>query len=442
MFAVLAGWLVVDSARVEREHGFLFAGGKINQVLPNDEILRLAKENQYEIFDYRDQVVCPGFVNSHMHQYGVLSHGMTPKITIRNFESFLEDYWWPDLENKVSLKHVLATTFYTAMESLESGVVSIFDVLEAPLAEEGVLIEQGKVLEKMGMRAIVSLESSERISSDNGRRCLSENKGAIRYFQENSRLIRGAVSAHTTFSCSDSFIEEAVMTAKGEDAIFHFHLSESSFEPDVLKSRRQVLPAELYCRLGALYDRTLASQCVKVNEKEIELLAKTNTCVSHMPISNCEVGGGIAPVPKMLDAGIPVGLGSDGYVNDFFSVMRAAFLIHKAHLESTTVMPARLVFKMATEMGSRCMGYHGGTLNEGAAADFIVMADLWPTEITRDNIYDQIVVYGKKEFIKHVFIAGNMVYNSDKNNDQMGRTTLQQLKLMSHELWEQQKTCK
>ena len=64
MFAVLAGWLVVDSARAAREHGFLFAGGKINQVLPNDEILRLAKENQYEIFDYRDQVICPGFVNS------------------------------------------------------------------------------------------------------------------------------------------------------------------------------------------------------------------------------------------------------------------------------------------------------------------------------------------------------------------------------------------
>ena len=92
MFAVLAGWLVVDSARAEKDYGFLFVDGLINQVLPNDEILRLAKENQYEIFDYRDQVVCPGFVNSHMHQYGVLSHGMTPKITIRNFESFLEDY--------------------------------------------------------------------------------------------------------------------------------------------------------------------------------------------------------------------------------------------------------------------------------------------------------------------------------------------------------------
>ena len=79
MFAVLAGWLVVDSARAAREHGFLFAGGKINQVLPNDEILRLAKENQYEIFDYRDQVICPGFVNSHMHQYGVKCPKTAPR---------------------------------------------------------------------------------------------------------------------------------------------------------------------------------------------------------------------------------------------------------------------------------------------------------------------------------------------------------------------------
>ncbi len=438
MFAVLAGWLVVDSDRAEKDYGFLVSEGRIYRTLPNDELLRLAAENQYEVFDYRDQVLCPGFVNSHMHHYGVLSHGMVPKITIKSFESFLEDYWWPDLENKVSLQHVLSTTFYTAMESLESGVVSIFDVLEAPLAEKGTLIEQGKVLEEMGMRAIVSLESSERISLENGRKCLSENIDAIRYFQESSNLIRGAVSTHTTFTCGDSFIEEAVRAAKNEGAILHFHLSESSFEPKGLLSKRQLLPVELYSRLGALNEKTLASQCVKVNEKEIEILAKTNARVSHMPISNCEVGGGVAPVPEMLAAGICVGLGSDGYVNDFFSVMRAAFLIHKAHLESTTVMPANLVFKMATEMGAKCMGYSGGRLNEGAAADFIVMDDLWPTEINSGNIYDQIVVYGKKEFVKNVFIAGKLVYNRDESKAEAKRAALEQLKSMSRKLWEQQ----
>lgn len=438
MYAVLAGWLVIDSSRVEKDYGFIVSDGRISQVLQNDALLRLAVEDQLEVKDYRRQVVCPGFVNAHMHQYGVLSHGMTPKITIKSFESFLSDYWWPDLENKVTLEHVLLTTYFTAAESLESGVVSIFDVLEAPLSESGTLIEQGKLLEKMGMRAVVSLESSERISAGNGRRCLSENRDAIRYFQQNSELVRGAVSTHTTFTCGDSFIEEAVQIAKDENATLHFHLSESSFEPKSLIAKRNLLPTELYRRLGALNERTLASQCVKVNNEEIEILATTNARVSHMPISNCEVGGGVAPVPAMLDKGICVGLGSDGYINDFFAVMRAAFLIHKAHLESTTVMPAHLVFKMATELGAKSMGYDGGTLTEGALADFIAMDDLWPTELNRENIFEQIVVHGKKEYVRHVFIAGKCAYARDGDNAEEKRTAIERLKTMSCRLWDAQ----
>ena len=62
----------------------------------------------------------------------------------------------------------------------------------------------------------------------------------------------------------------------------------------------------------------LASQCVQINQNEIDLLAKHKTKVTHMPLSNCEVGGGIAPLPELVDAGVTVGLGSDGYITDFF----------------------------------------------------------------------------------------------------------------------------
>ena len=76
-----------------------------------------------------------------------------------------------------------------------------------------------------------------------------------------------------------------------------------------------------------------------------------------MPVSNCEVGGGIAPVPAMLKAGIEVALGTDGYINDFFTVMKEAFLIHKANEETTEVMSAPEVFRMATEFGAKAMIY-------------------------------------------------------------------------------------
>ena len=79
-----------------------------------------------------------------------------------------------------------------------------------------------------------------------------------------------------------------------------------------------------------------------------------------MPLSNCEVGGGIAPVPDLLAAGVTVGLGSDGYITDMFEVMRGAFLIHKAHRQDPRVMPANVVWKLATEGGAQALGLDRG----------------------------------------------------------------------------------
>ncbi len=439
MFAVLANWLIFDSEQVEQDTGFIVSEGKILKLLPNEQILAEAQKYDCEVLDYRNKLICPGFVNTHMHQYGVLSHGMTPKIQINSFDSFLEDYWWPDLENKVDLKDILVTTKYTALELLESGVVAFFDVLEAPLTEKGSLIEQGKIIEKMGMRAFVSLESSERISHENGVDCLQENVEAIRYFKQHSHLVKAALSTHTSFTCSDAFIREAVQLAVENKALLHFHLSESAYEPKKLKEKRQITPVELYEQLGALSENVLASQCVKVSEKEIDILRKAGVHVSHMPISNCEVGGGVAPVPQMLKAGIKVGLGTDGYINDFFAVMRAAFLIHKAHLESTSVMPAKLVFKMATEYGASCLGYQGGCLREGYPADFIVMDEAWPTPLNKQNIYDQIVVFGKKEYVKEIFVAGKSIFQRDEYMQNHSMVDLiKQIRAYSQEIWNNQ----
>ena len=89
----------------------------------------------------------------------------------------------------------------------------------------------------------------------------------------------------------------------------------------------------------------LASQCVQITPAEIDIIARRGVRVTSMPLSNCEVGGGIAPVPDLVAAGVIVGLGSDGYITDMFEVMRGAFLIHKAARQDPRVMPAGLVWQ-------------------------------------------------------------------------------------------------
>ncbi|MEA4812059.1 MAG: amidohydrolase family protein [Anaerolineaceae bacterium] len=416
MNIIKAGWLIQDCNTVHQNSGLVLENGLILDILPNRALDELAEHHAISIMDARDSVIAPGFVNTHMHQYGLLSHGMTPKRPIQDFKAFLEDYWWPNLENRINCQDVLLTTRLSAAELVQSGVTTLCDILEAPFVERGALIEQGKALGALGMRGIVSLESSERVDAKNGYQCLEENVETVRYFNKNSTLVKGAICTHTTFTCSQSFIKSAAEMAKSENTLYHFHLSESSYEPQYTLAKFNKLPLEIYEAANALSSKTMATQCVKMELREMEILNQYACKASHMPLSNCEVGGGVAPVPEMLSAGISLGLGSDGYINDFFEVMRAAFLIHKADKQSPLVMPASMVFKLATESGAECLGLtRTGKLQKGFTADFMILENEFLTPLNESNIFDQLIVFGKKEFVSQVFVNGKSIYQ--KGND-------------------------
>jgi 5-methylthioadenosine/S-adenosylhomocysteine deaminase len=141
-----------------------------------------------------------------------------------------------------------------------------------------------------------------------------------------------------------------------------------------------------------------------------------------MPLSNCEVGGGIAPVPELVESGVTVGLGSDGYIDDFFEVMRGAFLIHKAKHQNPQVMPAKLVWYLATEGGAKALGLEKiGRIEPGWQADLqLIEADL-PTPVKEHNLYEQLLLYCNAEKVRGVLVAGDVkvkdgeVLNADWN---------------------------
>lgn len=443
MKAIKAKWLVTSSEETQENFGFIFNKSEIIEILPNAEIDKLIVKGEVEeVIDAAEEIVCPGFINSHMHQYGLMSHGMVPRTQISNFDSFLADYWWPDIENQISKEDLLAGTYVSAAELLHSGCVALCDILEAPFIEEDALIAQGEALEKIGMRAVVSLESSERVNWDNGERCLNMNREAVRHFKD-SELIKGAICTHTTFSCSEEFIKLASDMALEEDALLQFHLSESSYEPERIKREYNTKPVKIYEKVAALRPTTLASQCVKIDDEEISLMAKYGAKASHMPISNCEVGGGIAPIPSLLEAGIDVGLGTDGYVNNYFELMRFAFLIHKANHERTDIMPADLVFKMATELGAKAMGLtYSGLLKEGYVPDFVIIKADYPTPIRLNNVYDQIVIYSNPEYVRDVYIAGTAIVKDGEITTFDEAAAKEKLLQQTEKLWEDQGTAR
>ena len=212
---------------------------------------------------------------------------------------------------------------------------------------------------------------------------------------------------HTTFTCSADFIRQAFEMAAAEGASVHMHASEGTYEPENALRNFGGRTFEYYDRLGVAGPSMQASQCVQITPAEIEIIARRGVRVTHMPLSNCEVGGGIAPVPDLVAAGVTVGLGTDGYITDMFEVMRGAFLIHKAHRQDPRVMPANLVWQLATEGGARALGLEKvGRLAPGWQADLQLIDSTLPTPVEAWNLYDQLLLYRSRRDVRAVMVAG------------------------------------
>lgn len=411
MALILKGKFLITPEGVKIDYGVRVENNIIVQIADNKRI-EVAEED--EVIDCTDKIIMPGFVNGHNHMYGFLSHGITAEAMVTEFSSFLDDFWWPYVEDRLNHQLVEVTTRWACAEMIESGVTSFVDILEGPNSIPGALEVEKKVVEEAGLRGKLSFEACERVSEENARLGLMENINFIKACEEEA-LVSGINSIHTLFTCSEAFVKQAKALSKEEGAMIHMHLSESVFEPNWCMEKYGKSPVEIYDQLGYLDETVLASQVVQVSDKELDILAKRGVKAVSMPLSNCEVGGGFAPVTKMIEKGMTVGLGTDGYINNFFEVMRGAFLMHKANEQNPQVMPAETVYDMATSQGARAIGIpNTGELKVGNLADIIALDIDTPTPINEHNIYDQIVLFSNPQNVKHVICNGKWLKRDGK----------------------------
>jgi 5-methylthioadenosine/S-adenosylhomocysteine deaminase len=409
---ILGNYLLSENAEMQRNWGVAVEDNRIKAVGSNDSLLK--QYAHYKLHDCRDKIVAPGLINSHLHTYSILGRGIPFPPGLKNFSDFLTHFWWPKVEDRIDSVMIESSTLATAVELMNSGVTTFCDVLEAPKSIPGALDRQAEILEETGIRAVLSIEASERLGNSHGLRLLDENENFFRNSASHP-LISGMMCTHTTFTCSKDFLQNAARRARAAGSPIQMHLSESVYEPAVCMERYNMLPAELYREIGFWGEDVLAAQGVKCTEKELDILASSAVSLSHVPLSNCGFGGGIAPVPEMISKGLTVGLGTDGYINDFFGVMRGAFLIHKGHLENTSALPGGQVFLMATEHGAEAVKIPGiGKLKDGYFADIITINTELPTPVTEHNIWDQIILHRGPDDVSDVYIHGTLVKESGK----------------------------
>ncbi|NWF70016.1 MAG: amidohydrolase family protein [Chloroflexi bacterium] len=406
MTLILGDWLITTAhAPPKRGWGVRVLGERIADAAPHAELR--ARYPDDTVHDAAGYVIAPGFVNAHVHLYGVLAHGIPLAKAPSDFWGFLNDFWWRLVEDALDHEMICAATDWVCAEMLRSGITCFYDCLEAPHALPGALLAQKAVVDKRGLRAVLSFEATERVSRENGQLGLQENASFIDHCQREGGLVQGLMCFHTTFTCSADFIRQAFALGQARGVLTHCHCNEGVHEPHYALEHFGQRTLEYYDQLGVTGAHMMASQCVQLSERELAIIAEKGIRVTHMPLSNCEVGGGIAPIPQQVANGVIVGLGSDGYINDFFEVIRGAFLIHKAHQQNPQVMPAHLVWHLATEGGARAMALEKvGRLEVGWAADLQLIDARFPTPAAEHNLYDQLILWRNHTHVKDVMVAG------------------------------------
>ena len=362
--------------------------------------------------DVAGRLLAPGFVQTHVHLCQTLFRGAADDLDLVDW---LRARIRP-LEAALDEEATETAALLGAVELIRGGTTTIADF--GPARFPGAVF---RALDRIGLRAQAGPSLADGggaggAAADEPDRALVETERLASQWAGHPRL-RVAVMPRGIRSASDRLLRDSAAVAARHDLPLQTHAAESAREVELVVAERGRRPIELLADLGVTGPRTQLAHCVWTEPHERELLAHSGTSVIHCPSSNLKLGSGIAPVPDYLRRGIPVSLGADGAACnnalDAFVEMRLAALIHKpAH--GPTVMPAALVYEMATAGGAAALGWAGlaGRLEVGALADLIVIeidaAHLAPLPAGPDPAWavGRLVYAARASDVESVFIHG------------------------------------
>ncbi|MBM3463528.1 MAG: amidohydrolase [Armatimonadetes bacterium] len=324
-----------------------------------------ARYDASRLIEHANRLLMPGVVNGHTHLAMVLFRVIADDL---NLMDSLEHYIGPTENAFITTDAVRWGTRLAIAELIRTGVTCFNDMY----MHEDVVAE---VAAQAGMRGVVCVPFLD-ADQDSGRKFALAESLVEKY--RNHPLIRVGVSPHAPYTVSPPLFQKIHEFAVKHDLPVHTHLAETRTEEQDIQSRYGATPVRHLENLGFLDERLIAAHCVWPDDEEIHLLARRGVGVVHNPRSNLKLASGVAPIPQMLEAGVTVGLGTDGAASsnqlDMFAELDAAALIHKAVTLNPRVVPAAQGVAMATREGAKAIEMpHVGSLEIGKRADMVVL---------------------------------------------------------------------
>jgi 5-methylthioadenosine/S-adenosylhomocysteine deaminase len=278
-----------------------------------------------------------------------------------------------------------------------------------------------RAVEEAGLRGVLSRGIIELDDPEKRKRTIREGERLVKNCQG---MVNGRITTmfgpHAAYTCSPECLMQVKELARKYKVGIHTHIAETQEEVERIEKKYGKRPVEHLDGIDFLGPEVLAAHCVWLTKHEIEVIKKRGVKPVHNPVSNMKTGSGVAPVPEMIKAGIPVALGTDGAASnnslDMFNEMKFAALLSKVHKLDPTVVPAQAVLEMATIKGAIALGLQReiGSLEVGKKADIVLVDLKKPHLAPLHNVISHLVYSAVGSDVDTVIVDGEVLMQEGK----------------------------
>lgn len=391
-------------------------GSIIQEIDKTEKIQR--KYPDEKIFDAKGKFLLPGLICAHTHFYGLFSRGLNiPGNPPKNFTEILEKLWWP-LDSSLMSEDVKYSALVCLIDAIKHGTTTLFDHHASPLCIEGSLDQIESAFIETGIRGVVCYETTDRYGEKSRDDSIRENLRMIKKVTSNhgnDPLVKATFGLHAGLTLSESTLE-MVRDVLPDGVGVHIHVAEDLVDETDSLSKTGLRVVNRLNKHNLLGENTILVHGVHMDMDEIELVKESNSWVTHQPRSNMNNAVGMADIEKMLDLGIPVCLGNDGFSNAMLDEWRSCYLAHKMWARDPRKMDGNRVVKMAIENNSSLSSHFFdgkliGKITEGAKAD-IILVDFKPvTTISDGNLPWQIIFGFRDSMVTDTMVNGQWLMN-------------------------------
>ncbi len=402
-----ARWVVtMDAQRRVIENGAVaIAGDHIIDVGPRAAIDRAYKAAQR--VDRPDAILTPGLINTHTHAAMSLFRGVADDMKLQDW---LQKFIFPAEAKNVDREFVRWGTRLGLLEMALSGTTTYTDMyyFEDTVAE---------VTKEAGMRGVLGETVIGFPAPDfkTPKETLAFTETFLKKF-DGDPLVVPAVAPHAIYTVPDDLLKLSRALANRYQKPLVIHLSETKTENDDALRTRRMTPTALLESLGVLSGWTVAAHGVWLTDADLQILRKHGTGLAHNPSSNMKLASGVAPVVKILNLGIPMGLGTDGVAgsnndHDLMEEIDLAAKLQKVSTGDPQALPAPQAFAMATILGARALHLDNriGSLEKNKRADLILISLNSAHAVPMYNVYSQLAYALKGSDVTDVMVNGRPI---------------------------------